>query len=1163
MGDARARFSARGALMRIERLDLAPYGRFADRRLTFSPHADLHVVLGRNEVGKTTTLEAIGDFLFGVRDRTTYAFAHDYKTLRIGGALRFADGAGFEARRRKGDRNTLVDAADKPVSEDRLRQALAGIDRKTFEAEFGLSQRGLREGGEALLRAGGSLAEALAAGSASLGALTSLRKTLADEADALFSARKSAGKPFYVALDAYTQAERRLREATVTADAMRAADDEARAAQANAEELRERHQENGAAIARAQRALRVGGKLNRLDTLAAELGGFADLPEMSAGALARARAAQESQRLQRAEAGRLAAEAAEDAALRAALGLDPALLAQGEAIDALREQIGAVRKAEADLPSRLGAEAQARQQLAELARRLGLDSPEALRAQTPGDAALARLRTLGARRKANARALEDAERRHGVALSTLRRAGEDETPAAGDPAPLKARLDGFADVARDAERLAQERAALAQEAQALDDARASLDPPVDDLTALARAALPERAALEAAARAEATTTEKLRSARDAFEGAKRAAATTAADVQRLEGTAGVATHADWEAARARREAAFERLGAVLAGPEDLRAERFETVRARALSADEAGAKVLADAARAAKLQAARDASAARRAEVEAAQGALAESEAALRQAVAESAALWRLSGVAAREVATMIRWRERAEALLERRARLGERRAAAAALKTRVAAAREALRGWFADAGGAPPPGEAFEEGLRAARARLDALTQAERAATEREAGRQQAARALAEWAGERDKAIAEALALAQDWAPAAAAVGLRAEAEVEEAEAALGVWAEAPLPRRELDDVAHRIATMRGDIERFERAVEATARVCAPGESGAPAREVLPRLAAALALARKADDERRRLDAAAARRAAKAASLEAEGAGVAGALGQARAALGVADDDALASALDRCDARARLAEEQARLRAELGDSGDGLDEATLRAEAAAFEASALPAEIDAAEQEQTARLNAISAAGAALKEAEDRRDALARGRDAAGAAAARVEAGQEMVDVAERWLLRRAAARLAERAVERHRAAAQDPLIARAGALFSLATAGHFAGLGVGFDEGDQPVLAARRASGASVDVKGLSEGSRDQLFLALRLALLERRPGETLPFVGDDLLASFDDERAAQTLDLLAEFGKQRQTILFTHHARVAELAQRLARNVEVLEI
>ncbi len=144
------------------------------------------------------------------------------------------------------------------------------------------------------------------------------------------------------------------------------------------------------------------------------------------------------------------------------------------------------------------------------------------------------------------------------------------------------------------------------------------------------------------------------------------------------------------------------------------------------------------------------------------------------------------------------------------------------------------------------------------------------------------------------------------------------------------------------------------------------------------------------------------------------------------------------------------------------------------------------------------------------------------------------------------------------------QRAIERHRAAAQDPLIARAGELFALATAGGFSGLGVGYDEADRPILVARRPAGQSVKVEGLSEGARDQLFLSLRLALLERRAGEPLPFIGDDLLASFDDERTRRTLDLLAEFGARRQTILFTHHARVAEIARGLSgRAVEVVEI
>ncbi|MDB5505135.1 MAG: hypothetical protein JWR89_5037, partial [Tardiphaga sp.] len=91
-----------------------------------------------------------------------------------------------------------------------------------------------------------------------------------------------------------------------------------------------------------------------------------------------------------------------------------------------------------------------------------------------------------------------------------------------------------------------------------------------------------------------------------------------------------------------------------------------------------------------------------------------------------------------------------------------------------------------------------------------------------------------------------------------------------------------------------------------------------------------------------------------------------------------------------------------------------------------------------------------------------------------------------------------------------------------------------------------------DRPVLVAARADGERVAIAGLSEGSRDQLFLALRLALLERRTHQPLPFIGDDLLTSFDEARTAATLELLAAAGRERQMIVFTHHQHVAELAR-----------
>lgn len=54
---------------------------------------------------------------------------------------------------------------------------------------------------------------------------------------------------------------------------------------------------------------------------------------------------------------------------------------------------------------------------------------------------------------------------------------------------------------------------------------------------------------------------------------------------------------------------------------------------------------------------------------------------------------------------------------------------------------------------------------------------------------------------------------------------------------------------------------------------------------------------------------------------------------------------------------------------------------------------------------------------------------------------------------------------------------------------------------------------------LGGYRAKGAPVKVEGLSDGTRDQLFLALRIATLELQSeqGEPVPFIADDLFIKF----------------------------------------------
>jgi uncharacterized protein YhaN len=74
------------------------------------------------------------------------------------------------------------------------------------------------------------------------------------------------------------------------------------------------------------------------------------------------------------------------------------------------------------------------------------------------------------------------------------------------------------------------------------------------------------------------------------------------------------------------------------------------------------------------------------------------------------------------------------------------------------------------------------------------------------------------------------------------------------------------------------------------------------------------------------------------------------------------------------------------------------------------------------------------------------------------------------------------------------------------------------------------------------------------MSDGTRDQLFLAFRIASIEQycAAAEPLPFIADDLLVHFDDERSAATLELLGKLAQTTQVLLFTHHASVRDMAK-----------
>ena len=86
---------------------------------------------------------------------------------------------------------------------------------------------------------------------------------------------------------------------------------------------------------------------------------------------------------------------------------------------------------------------------------------------------------------------------------------------------------------------------------------------------------------------------------------------------------------------------------------------------------------------------------------------------------------------------------------------------------------------------------------------------------------------------------------------------------------------------------------------------------------------------------------------------------------------------------------------------------------------------------------------------------------------------------------------------------------------------------------------------EEDFGVCAAAQTENVLCSALWRSDGTVDQLYLALRLAVAEELTSEA-PLVLDDALVRFDDKRLSSALEILKEISRQKQVILFTCHSR-----------------
>ena len=246
-------------------------------------------------------------------------------------------------------------------------------------------------------------------------------------------------------------------------------------------------------------------------------------------------------------------------------------------------------------------------------------------------------------------------------------------------------------------------------------------------------------------------------------------------------------------------------------------------------------------------------------------------------------------------------------------------------------------------------------------------------------------------------------------------------------------------------------------------------------------------------------------------------------------------------------------DRRRALDAELQHYRQAILNDGDGLSLDDLLAACDAVVHETLKPRLEELDTRLSALVGQQTHLATKLAQAQAEVDKVDGGAEAAQAESKRLESLAQLGDAAERYMTVSAGHRLLRWAIDRYRERKQGPLLQRASELFSRLTLGSFSRLVPDF-EVSPPRLIAVRPTSERVGIDGLSEGTRDQLFLALRLAALEMQidGDRPLPFIADDLFVNFHDSRSRAGLTALGDLARKTQVIFLTHHEHLVEVAR-----------
>lgn len=1139
--------------MRFLELHFPAFGPFTDFRLELADTAGLYLIYGPNESGKSSALRAVRGLLYGIPADGKDEFLHPGDSLRLQARLEHSQGDKLVFGRRKGrGKKTLLDPEGKPYDGEPLERYLGGVDADLFDRLYGLDHRTLSEGGKALLEEGGKVGESLFAAGLGPG-FRRVRDSLRDEAEKLWKP-KSRTLEIDRAIEAYRAAQKRAAELSVSAETWRKLSDLIAEEEAKAIALEGEIRRLDADKQRLARFLDAHKPLASHQFLSREMATLAGLPSLAADFPERRQGLQASLSALRAQLERLRETEAVLVARQAELPAESALLSFAPRIDRLHRSLDAVAEAEASLPvDRARSEAILRS-LRAVAVDLGLKGEPASWDQLPDAPMRARVRRLAERY----RRLQHEEGLLGEQTALLARQLAElrervaELGPARDTGELEAGLKRLRNALGMDTEIASLDQTLGEKRAALTSALANLSLWSGTIEELARLRPPDALMLADFQRRHEALELRLKEVKKEREQCAARGKAVSKELDQLRERDKIRSREDLLAARQQRDESWREL--VARGVGDDRA-RLGTEQAFQ-EVDELTDLLLDNAARVADHERLKLELHSGRREWSELQAEYKDLEAELAASAQSWRELWPSPHLNLGTPADMRTWLVRRDAVVSQAVEvenLKERLSETIAKRNRgLDNHRHIWRELVGDRGLGSTVGEAIDKAERV----LHPLLESARERSRLESELTQLGQTLGQSQAAQQAVRAQLESWQAEWVEVARAFSRESDADPSDLESLLDRYEELRKLTEEADRAERKLGEQTSQITLFRQQMnELAAEVGGEIQDQQEMTVLIERLVEQLAEARRVHTvraqlseqletvtrERQESERALAQREADWAELLRE-AGVTGDLPELEAKV----------------ARRRQLTERLR---DLEDTlrplaaGQSMDE--FANTLADIDWDAVPGQI----RDLDRNIASLEEERAGAWHRKGQLEQELRAFDGAQAAAEAAQEAAEIMAAGKATVARYASLSLAEavlrREMDRYRKENEAPVLRGASRWFSRLTRQAYSGLTSGLDpRTDAPRLEAVSASGRQVPVEGLSDGTRDQLFLALRLATIELtlESAEPIPMVMDDVLVHFDTERAQATLEVLAEFGQRNQVLLFSHLERDRQLARAL---------